>query len=987
MPPQSDQKPSDRPEADTGPASAGRDAKRTGPSPAQEPPLQSRFALPDLDGVQAPASRTYVDPAERSDLDDGDDANGAPPRKASTTSRRASDRPSTPASPSPPDPGASPMSAATPRDKNQRAASSEAISRKAPPVAPRPGGTLPEGGPSEPVGDDRSNASVSIAGGPPPERVVPSAALTQRYQVIKELGKGASGIVHQARDRALNRIVAVKTLKEELAERRGMVARFVREARIVAQLEHPAIVPVHDLGQLPDGSWYITMKEIHGRTFRQLIKDLHTARNDGPFVPLADGWTFRRVIDAFRTVCSALGFAHDRGVIHRDVKPDNIMVGSYGEVLLVDWGLAKLLTEPEINIEDSIDDAPSAWINERGTRTRHGVIVGTPAYMSPEQARGESDRVGVRSEVWSLGGVLYTILYGRPPYRGRSQDVLRKVARTPPDPVEGIVVPEPLVEIWRKAMQMEPEARYPDARAIIADIDAWVEGSRAREKALQKVEEAQARIPELRDAQVDAVTTRDRARAAIRALRHTDSLATKEAAWALEQEAERLGDRVEGLYLEIATRARLALAEKPGLPEARRLLADVYRERAEDAERIGDRKGAREYRSLLAEHDDGRHADYLRSDTLVTVETRPPGANVTIYQIRPHARRLVARRYAQTGPTPLRGLRLPVGRYLLEINKPGYEQVRYPIELRRGEAWLPVPPAGDRPTPVVLPPAGSLEGSERLVPAGWFWFGGDAEALGSFPRQRIWVDSFIMQMGPVTNNEYLAFLNDLVLHGRRDISERYVPGVPVQGEERALLYRFDEGAGRYIVPERAAGLVLQPESPVVGITWHDAQSYCYWLRMKTGQPWRLPSEAEREKAARGVDGRVFPWGSLSDPAFHCLEDSPIGTDGPPPVSVYPIDTSPYGVMGLAGGVREWCSDVFRTLGPSLRGSRPLVPGPPTRQDLAPNPRGHRRTIRGGAWDLPARACRAASRVGMRPTGRSADLGFRVVRSLPEEEAE
>ncbi len=914
-----------------------------------------------------------------------------PPRN--TDARRGRARPPEPSADvlSEDDPGPTPEIAQhpDPSDFDLPARPADAAAAGAAPGRPPRASAPGQRDPSDPDipperSDGAGSGNVSVAVEMPSRPMVQHSPLEQRYKVSTLIGKGASGLVHRARDRALNRVVAIKTLKEELAERRGMVARFIREARIVAQLEHPAIVPVHDLGQLPDGRWYITMKEVSGSTLRQLIKGLHKARGHGPFVATDDGWTFRRSIDAFRTVCAALGFAHDRGVIHRDVKPDNIMVGAYGEVLLVDWGLAKVLAEPESDPLASGDDITSPWVAERGTRTRHGVVVGTPAYMSPEQARGETDRVGVRSEIWSLGGVLYTILYGRPPYRGRSKEVLRRVARKPPSPVDGVPVPEQLVDIWRRCMQMDPADRYADARAIIADVDAWIEGTRTREKALAKVAEARARIPELQDAKDTALTTGERARAAIRALRHTDSLATKETAWALEQEAERLADRVENLYLEIATRARLALAERPGLPEARQLLADVYRERAEEAEARGSRKAAREYRALLAEHDDGRHADYLRSDTLVTVETDPPGAEVTIYQVRPHARRLVARRYAQTGPTPLRGLRLPVGRYLLEFSHPSRESVRYPIELRRGEPWLPVPPASDRPAPIELPRLGSLEGSERLVPAGWSWFGGDADAQGAFPRHRVWVDSFVMQIGPVTNAEYLAFLNDLVQHDRQDIAERYVPGLLAAGNERTPLYRFDRQRKRWFVPERTDNLVLLPESPVVGVTWHDAQSYCYWLRMKAGLPWRLPTEAEREKAARGVDGRVFPWGDYADPAFHCMQDSPIGTEGPPPVSVYPIDTSPYGIMGLAGGVREWCVDVFRPQGPSLRGSRPVLPGPPTRRDLVPDPRGHRRTVRGGAWDLPARACRATSRAGMRPLGRAANVGFRVVRSLSDE---
>lgn len=847
-----------------------------------------------------------------------------------------------------------------------------------------PAAHLPEAERSEEI-------AVSLPRSVPSADALPRPDLQGRYVTGKLIGKGASGEVHRAKDRALNRQVAIKTLRDELSEKSGMVTRFVREARVIAQLEHPAIVPVHDLGQLPDGRWFITMKEIHGKTLRKQVDDLHAARADGPFVPLPDGWSLRRLVDAFRTVCSALDFAHSKGVIHRDVKPDNIMIGSFGEVLLVDWGLAKVLhrnttAEESTSLADETmddDSEPgSAWFEERSTRTRHGVVVGTPAYMSPEQARGESDQIGPASDIWSLGGVLYTILYGKPPYRGRAKDVLRKVARTEPDPVDDPHVPEALAEICRRAMRMEARDRYPDARALIIDLDAWLEGSRARARALELVDEALGRLPDLRAAQHEHSETRDAARSAVRALRNTDSLATKEKAWDMEQLADRLQDRVDSLYLEISTKARLALAESPGLAEARRLLSDIYRERAENAEQAGDRKAAREYRALLAEHDDGKHADYLRSDTLVNLETSPSGATVTIYQVKRHTRRLVQTRHASTGPTPLIGLRLPVGRYLFEVSAPGRLTVRYPIELGRGESWNSVAPGTDHPAPIELPAADALEGGERFVTAGWFWFGGDPEAQGSFPRQRIWVDSFSIQMGPVTHNEYLAFLNDLVHHRREDIALRYVPRLMgPDGDGVENLYEFDTATSRWTLRERAAGLTVQGESPVVGVTWHDAQSYCLWLHLKTGLPWRLPGEAEREKAARGVDGRLFPWGDDSDPAFHCIEGSPIGADGPPPVSVYPIDTSPYGVMGLAGGVREWCGDVFRPLGPVIRGSRPINPDPPSRADLVPSPRGPRRVVRGGAWDLPARVCRSASRVGVRPTTRAADLGFRVCRTI------
>jgi Serine/threonine protein kinase len=229
-----------------------------------------------------------------------------------------------------------------------------------------------------------------------------------RYENLGPLAKGGAGVIYRVHDRILNRVVVMKTLRPEYATNNGMITRFLHEAQVVAQLQHPAIVPVHDLGQLPDGRWFLTMKEIQGRTLRELVSELHTARLDAAraaddsslgFVPLQDGWTFRRVIDAFRTVCAAVGFAHARGVLHRDLKPDNIMVGDFGEVLVLDWGLAKLMHAGEGG-EALVD--PWTLVAERAPHTLQGTVVGTPAYMASEQAEGDAARLGPWSDVWSL---------------------------------------------------------------------------------------------------------------------------------------------------------------------------------------------------------------------------------------------------------------------------------------------------------------------------------------------------------------------------------------------------------------------------------------------------------------------------------------------------------------------------------------------------------------------------------------------------------
>jgi eukaryotic-like serine/threonine-protein kinase len=824
--------------------------------------------------------------------------------------------------------------------------------------------------------DDGLEPSPS-SGGNDLYAIVPPVADSRRYEILELIGQGGVGDVHRALDRTLRRVVAIKMLRANVAASPAMVRRFIQEAQIVAQLEHPAIVPVHELGRTEDGRWFITMKEVQGRTLRELIGTSHPTRAASQRTS-ADAWNMRRLIEAFRTVCSAVGFAHARGALHRDLKPDNIMVGDFGEVLVVDWGLARFL-------DDGLPQGEEATSGGSPTDTHLGAVVGTPAYMSPEQARSVREEQGPWSDVWALGGILYTILYGMPPYRGSAVEVLDQVRKGPPSaPHDAPPPPDELVAIWTRAMQMTASSRYRDANEMLTDLDAWVDGAAARDRALRLVTEARRRLPQLNALQVSATRMREKARASVVALRAGDPIGAKEAAWALEDEHERLRDEVENLWLDVSNQARLALTHSPGMPEARRLLADLYHERSARAEADQDRAAAREYRMLLAEVDDGAYAAFLRSDAEVALITEPAGARVRARRYAPLARRLVAQPFLPPGPPPLRGVRLPVGSYLIELTAPGRELVRLPLHNRRGAHWSHVRPGASRGQPVWLPPSGTLLEKERLVTAGWFVAGGDGEALGALPRQRLWLDDYTIATHPITHGDYLDFLNALVAGGQFRIAERHLPRYPDRRTEREVaLYRRDEGTGRYALPVEldVQGIVASPTTPVVHVSWHDAMAYCHWLAAVTGLPWRLPGELEREKAGRGVDGREYPWGSFADPVFFCMQDSFLGQEGPPSVDEFNIDTSPYGVRWLAGGVQEWCADVWRPDGPPRRGSLVVQPDPPQSADLTPHSHEPRRVVRGGAWNMGERAGRCASRAGQAPSRRSSNLGFRVARTL------
>jgi serine/threonine protein kinase len=308
----------------------------------------------------------------------------------------------------------------------------------------------------------------------PPGRVdptAPSAALLARevpgrYTDAREAARGGMGRVLVARDGQLGREVALKELLPDARRTAGaevshpLAARFTREARITAQLQHPAITPVYELGRRDDGTLYYTMKLVRGRTLSQAIAE-------------AGGLDARlRLLPHFVDLCQAIAYAHSRGVLHRDIKPSNVIVGEYGETAVVDWGLAKVRGQgPTADEAVTADPSP---LGEEGGMTAHGHVLGTPAYMPPEQALGLMGELDERSDIYALGAVLYEILAGRSPYAGRSgAGVVSSVIAGPPPPPRAVDrdVPEEYARICSRAMARSPADRPASALALAREIE------------------------------------------------------------------------------------------------------------------------------------------------------------------------------------------------------------------------------------------------------------------------------------------------------------------------------------------------------------------------------------------------------------------------------------------------------------------------------------------------------------------------------------
>ena len=286
------------------------------------------------------------------------------------------------------------------------------------------------------------------------------------HRILRLLQRGGMGRILVAYDQYLKREVAIKELHPDVAEDESIVRRFIGEAEITAQLEHPGVVPIYRLGQVEDGLPYYTMKMIRGETLQDLIKAYHRKPSQPELLNL-----IRRLVSVSKTIA----FAHNKGVIHRDLKPTNVMVGEYGETLVMDWGLAKPYNQ---GIEESYVSIIHRTKQSRPELTMVGAIVGTPAFMSPEQAMAEDSMVGPLSDVFSLGTVLYYLLVGQTAFSGRStQEVLNKVRACNPTPPSQIKpnVPRGLEAICLKAMEKLPENRYQGATEFADDLCRWLD--------------------------------------------------------------------------------------------------------------------------------------------------------------------------------------------------------------------------------------------------------------------------------------------------------------------------------------------------------------------------------------------------------------------------------------------------------------------------------------------------------------------------------
>ncbi|MCC6494104.1 MAG: serine/threonine protein kinase [Pirellulales bacterium] len=283
-----------------------------------------------------------------------------------------------------------------------------------------------------------------------------------RYSSFKPLAVGGTAILRTCRDRNLGRTVVMKTLHPHLANNEYMQSRFLREARVTAQLQHPVTVPVYDLGRDLEDRLYFTMKKVEGETVRSIIE--RQANGDQQALAHFD---LERMLGVLVQVCNGLAYAHAHGVVHRDVKPENILVGAFGEAVLLDWGVAKVWAMDQ--------DDEKAQVMQHQVLTDMNQRPGTPLYMSPEQVRGGGDDIDGRTDVYSVGAVLYEVLTLAEPLRGKQLQqtfdlIVNEMPQPPTERAPQRPIPTELADIAMRGLAKNPADRFPSMEAMVSAI-------------------------------------------------------------------------------------------------------------------------------------------------------------------------------------------------------------------------------------------------------------------------------------------------------------------------------------------------------------------------------------------------------------------------------------------------------------------------------------------------------------------------------------
>jgi formylglycine-generating enzyme required for sulfatase activity/tRNA A-37 threonylcarbamoyl transferase component Bud32 len=816
------------------------------------------------------------------------------------------------------------------------------------------------------------------------------------------LARGGMGVIHRAQDLELHRTMALKELALGPARQHARAAsRFLEEAQITAQLDHPGILPVHELGVDESGHLFFAMKLVQGRDLRAIFDLVREGK---------EGWTQTRAVGVLLKVCEAMAYAHSKGVIHRDLKPGNVMVGSFGEVYVMDWGLARASGRRDLHdVRLKLDCASGSLHTERREEredtpdsplvTMDGVVVGTPAYMPPEQARGEIHLLSPRSDVYSIGAMLYDLLTGTVPFVPRralvsKHTVLARVVDGPPTPISRLSpeTPPELIAICEKAMARAPEERYPDTLALGDDLRAylehrvvrahqtgawaelskWVERNRALALAsaaaiLALVSGLVASSLLYVEARENEQRAKDQARTASQRAEEVLRLSAFQKLADLEDEADRLWpvapgirepctawlakaeDLIEELPSYRATlagiRARAGTRDAGGTThhgfasEEDRWWHDQLAKLVEDLEAFADEETGLCSRGISAEHGWGVRR---RLEHVATLEHGSLGSSEArarwaeaIASIRDEGE---CPSYRGLELVPLFGL-LPIGQDP-DTSLWEFAHLASGAPAERGTDGRLVLRQGTGLVLVLIPGGSFRMGSQNNDPAKPNY--DPHSAYEDMPVHEVRVSPFLLSKYEMTQDQW----------------ERFTGATP----------SFWNGTLLF---------------PVESVSWIACDAVCRRLGLT------LPSEAHWEYAARG--GSETPWWPGADPALleevanladqsfarggggmdKITEAWDDGTYGP--TRVGRLAANSFGLHDVHGNVWEWCADWLAPY--------PVEPDvllDPVRLEQG---RSTTRVVRGGGFDSAASYARTSLRFDLKPDSMGYNLGLRPARGV------
>lgn len=750
---------------------------------------------------------------------------------------------------------------------------------------------------------------------------------TQRYLLGSVLGKGGAGRVVRAYDRMLRRVVALK-IPHGFGANHALTKLLQSEARTTGQLEHPNIVPVYDYGVLNNGEHFYTMKRISGRSLRDVLRDVRAQR-----AAALDRWPESQLLRVIVEVCRALEFAHHHGTLHRDLKPENIMLGDFGEVYVMDWGLAQCA---------DITDLPAP---EPTDKNHHYPTVGTPAYMSPEQASGVAE-LDQRTDIYSLGVMLYEILTHVVPSRRDSvvETLLAVASETilPPSTVatNRHINPE-LDDIVMRALEKDAAKRYPTVKQLRVDLEIYLSGRRPL--TAERSYRASLALIETYDQGVAQVTRlRKRARRLAAQIAPSDTIGDKREYWRASERVDIRERQLISVYERAVEELHKTLLLDPAHEGAQLALASLAWRKYCEAQQARDPRQTDYFRTLVRQYDTaGQYTRLLEHATSLHLTADIPGTHAFIQQIEGHDRRLQPTTLRYIGEPPLEIPSLPRGSWLITLKAPGIDAIRLPI-LARADRPLRVHVNASR--------ASELPTGFTFVPNGESQIGGDYEALDPLPAQTITLHAFGASGMPVLISEYLEWIQYLAMR-EPGLAEAHLPvlsnGAPLIRRFADDTFRICPNAMRWLNPEAT----IDEDFPIVGIRADDALAYLEWRSRKEHRNYRLPTELEYERMTRGADGRMFSWGDTFDPALCVMRLSSEAVPRLKPAGHALSDIGPFGHRDLSGNARELCTS---SLDP---------------KDMV---------LRGGSWMTDATACRAASRMAYPPGRRHDDVTFRIV---------